>query len=993
MAGHSFSRNGSLWRRWDLHLHAPGTKLSNGYGDPDEVTMKAYVKNLENSDVQAFGITDYFSFDGYLSVMRTYQQEYPEGKKLLVPNIEFRLLETVSSDGRNVHTHVLIDPTAATERKLATFLNDLVTHMTRDGARLRCSELETEGEFRQATVALNDLLAALSKVFPDRTSYVIVTAASNDGLRGVDGKSPRSLSISDELDKASDAFFGSSKNTDYFLGQSRYEGEAVSDPKPVFSGTDAHSFDDLSRLSGDEAGYEATWVKADLTFRGLRQTLFEPKGRVHLGEQPTVLQRQDQDATRFIAELRIDHAANYLGSNGSWFKDVVIPFNPELTAIIGNKGSGKSAVADILGLLGESRQFEHFSFLTDKTQNRKFRQKGYAENFVGTLTWASGAKPEKRLDQDVDLRKPEVVKYLPQNYFESLTNEIEVKAFREEIEEVVFSHVEESDRMGKSSFSQLEELKTSQSKGDISALKVQLRELNIEIVELEDQANPATKAALSEQLKQKTEEYRVLEASKPSEVTKPEGESEEQKAISDKIGKVRGNQSDLEKRGKEAVERLSSLKSDLVSLGGIKESVTGIGARIKGTKEELRSDCARFGLDIDAIITHEIDTATIDKKILDISAGIKALDADNKVTLTESTDLSSLISVPDLRRAHQYLSANLKELQETLSAPQRRYQRYVQAISDLTAKMSAVLGEDDNPKPGTIKDIESRIRYIEKELSAKLEEKYAARGAIARSIFEEKKKVREFYEALKSSVEERLKTVRSDAFEVTIDASFVSSNEFPEQFFDLVNQSSSGPFRGTAQGTAALELRMSDTDWNDVDSVLGFAKGIIEAIQGEDVGKQVKDVKRFYDLLFSFEYFEARYELRLGGKNLNQLSPGEKGLLLLVFYLHLDKEKTPLIIDQPEDNLDNDSIFSVLANCIRQAKKNRQVILVTHNPNLAVGADAEQVLYVSLDKASGYKFSYESGSIENPRINDVIVKILEGSKPAFVQRRLKYQIK
>ena len=131
----------------------------------------------------------------------------------------------------------------------------------------------------------------------------------------------------------------------------------------------------------------------------------------------------------------------------------------------------------------------------------------------------------------------------------------------------------------------------------------------------------------------------------------------------------------------------------------------------------------------------------------------------------------------------------------------------------------------------------------------------------------------------------------------------------------------------------------------------------------------------------------------MGGKNLNQLSPGEKGLLLLVFYLHLDKEKTPLIIDQPEDNLDNDSIFSVLATCIRQAKKARQVILVTHNPNLAVGADAEQILYVSLDKAAGYKFAYDSGSIENPRVNDIIVKILEGSKPAFVQRRLKYQIK
>lgn len=986
------SPQGSVWRRWDLHLHAPGTKLSNGFGEMDEVTLKAYVDQLQASDVQAFGITDYFSFDSYLAVKKAYEATYPDGNKLFIPNIEFRLTETISKDARHVHTHVLIDPTAATDAKLRTLLSDLLTHITRNGGQVRCGELSSKSDFEQATVSVTELRKALKGVFPDSTAYMVVTAANNDGLKGVDTKSPRSISISDELDKVSDAFFGSSKNTEYFLKKDRYEDKSPSEKKPVFSGSDAHSFEDLARLSGDEAGYEATWIKADLTFRGLRQALFEPKGRVHIGERPTVLQRQDQDATRFVAELRIDHVAGYSGGNGSWFKNVVIPFNPELTAIIGNKGSGKSAVADILGLLGDSRQSEHFSFLSNRTQNRKFRQRGYAENFVGALNWASGAKSDKRLDQDVDLQKPEAVKYLPQNYFESLTNEIEVKAFREEIEEVVFSHVEESDRMGKSTFSELEELKTAQSKSDISALKVRLRELNIEIVELEDQANPVTKAALNEQLKRKQEEYRVLEASKPSEVAKPEGETEEQKAIADQIGKVRQDQSDLESRGKAAVERLSSLKSDLLGLGRIKESVTTLDGQIKTTKEELRTGCARFDLNIDAIITHSIDTTTIDVKIAEASATIKSLEADSDVAVTDATELSSLVSVPDLRRAHQFLSEKLKGLQETLSAPQRRYQRYVQAMSDLATKMTAVMGEDENPKPGTIKDIEQRIRYIENDLTEKLEGKYADRDQIARSIFGAKKKVHAFYEALKSSVEQRLATVRSDEFEVTIDASFVPLHEFPDQFFDLVNQASTGPFRGTAQGRAALESLLTETDWNDVESVLAFVKGIIDALRADDISKQVKEIKRLYDLLLSFEFFDARYELRLGGKNLNQLSPGEKGLLLLVFYLHLDKEKTPLIIDQPEDNLDNDSIFSVLATCIRQAKKSRQVILVTHNPNLAVGADAEQILYVSLDKAADYKFSYESGSIENPRINDTIVKILEGSKPAFVQRRLKYQI-
>lgn len=997
MAKHS--KKGSMWRRWDLHLHAPGTKLADGYGDGDAANLKTYVDRLEASDVEAFGITDYFSFDGYRAVKAAYGEAYPSGEKLFIPNIEFRLTETISGDGRNVHTHVLIDPEFATDDKLDTLLSDLFTHITRDGGdEVRCKDLATEADFMQATVGIKQLKAALAKVFPDEAAYIIVTAANNDGLRGVDTKSPRSLSISDELDKASHAFFGSSKNTGHFLSEGRYEGGAKARKKPVYSGSDAHSFDDLERLSGDEQGYEGTWIKADLTFRGLRQTLFEPRGRVHIGERPTVLERLDRDATRFITELRVDQVSGYDAANGSWFRDVSIPLNPELTAIIGNKGSGKSAIADILGLLGESRQHRHFSFLTDDSKNRKFRRKGFAENFEARMTWASGEEVTKRLDADVDELKPEKVKYLPQNYFESLTNEIEVKAFRREVEEVVFSHVDDSDRMGRSSFSELEDLKTSQSRTDISALKSQLRQLNIEIVDLEDQADPSTKARLQEDLEQRKKEYEVLEKSKPKSVEKPEKETVEQRAITDQIEETRKALESITARGKEAVDKLSALKSDLVDLGSLKESLASLSAKVVGEKEVLRPVCKRLGLDIDAIVTLKIDTSSVDAKIDKAQKEVKSFQAEYSDEVNDDTKLDELKSLPALRRAHQFLKDRLEKLQETLSAPQKRYQRYVQALSEVTVKMSELMGEDDNPKPGTIKYIEARIRYIEDDLSAKLEAHYEARDELSRSIFEAKKKVREFYEGLKASVENKLELVRKNeheevVFDVTIDASFVPTHEFSDEFFDLLNQTAVGPFRGKEPGRSELDTRMSEVDWNNVDSVLAFAKGIVTAIKEDDIKKQVKDIKRLYDLMFSFEYFSARYELRLSGKNLNQLSPGEKGLLLLVFYLHLDMEKTPLIIDQPEDNLDNDSIFSVLAHCIRQAKKTRQVILVTHNPNLAVGADAEQIIYVSLDKADNYKFANKSGSIEYPKINDLIVKILEGSRPAFVQRRLAYQIK
>ncbi len=402
-------KHGSVWRRWDLHVHAPGTKLSNGFGDPSDDNLEMYVRNLEESDVQVFGITDYFSADTFFEVKMAYRKVYPNGRKLFIPIIELRLAEIISNDG-HVHIHVLIDPDAATEENLRILLSGLKTHITRDGASVRCSELKSS-DYRQATVALANLREVLKEVFPNRNSYMIVTAANNDGLMGVDTNSERSVSISDEIDKASDAFFGSSRNTEHFLKTDRYEDHTPSQPKPVFAGSDAHSFNDLARLSGDEAGYEATWIKADLTFRGLRQTLFEPKGRAHIGERPTVLLRQEQDATRFMTELRIDLVAGYSGNNGSWFKNVVLPFSPELTVIIGNKGSGKSAVADILGLLGESRQSEHFSFLINTPRKPRFRQKGYAENFFGSLSWASDRMETKSLDREIDIQKPEIIKY------------------------------------------------------------------------------------------------------------------------------------------------------------------------------------------------------------------------------------------------------------------------------------------------------------------------------------------------------------------------------------------------------------------------------------------------------------------------------------------------------------------------------------------------------------------------------------------------------
>jgi ABC-type cobalamin/Fe3+-siderophores transport system ATPase subunit len=149
-------------------------------------------------------------------------------------------------------------------------------------------------------------------------------------------------------------------------------------------------------------------------------------------------------------------------------------------------------------------------------------------------------------------------------------------------------------------------------------------------------------------------------------------------------------------------------------------------------------------------------------------------------------------------------------------------------------------------------------------------------------------------------------------------------------------------------------------------------------------------VTDLYDFLWSFGYLIPEYSLKLDGKDLTQLSPGERGALLLVFYLLVDKSDKPIIVDQPEENLDNQTVYHLLIPVIRAVKKRRQIIMVTHNPNIAVVCDAEQVIHASIDRAQGNRITYTSGSIEDAVINKHVLDVLEGTRPAFDNRGGKY---
>ena len=143
-----------------------------------------------------------------------------------------------------------------------------------------------------------------------------------------------------------------------------------------------------------------------------------------------------------------------------------------------------------------------------------------------------------------------------------------------------------------------------------------------------------------------------------------------------------------------------------------------------------------------------------------------------------------------------------------------------------------------------------------------------------------------------------------------------------------------------------------------------------------------------YDLLFGLSYLEPHHSLRYRDTELDHLSPGEKGTILLMFYLLVDPNRSPLLLDQPDENLDNQTVKDLLVPAIKEAAARRQLLVVTHNPNVAVVADADQLIVAD---RNGYRFEYTTGAIEDSPINRDVVDVLEGTWPAFRNRHDKYQ--
>ena len=205
-----------------------------------------------------------------------------------------------------------------------------------------------------------------------------------------------------------------------------------------------------------------------------------------------------------------------------------------------------------------------------------------------------------------------------------------------------------------------------------------------------------------------------------------------------------------------------------------------------------------------------------------------------------------------------------------------------------------------------------------------------------------------------------------------------------------------------------------DNEYSENDYVMGTICDIVDKIvKGEIKLLKNRSIENVVREILS-NWYIITYDVTMENDNINQMSPGKKALVLLKMLISMADSNCPILIDQPEDDLDNRSIFDELIPFIRDKKIHRQIIIVTHNANVVLGGDSEEVIIANQSGNNSpnehFRFEYRTGSIENDRpvfdddgimragilnskgIQQHICDILEGGERAFELRKNKYNI-
>lgn len=443
------------------------------------------------------------------------------------------------------------------------------------------------------------------------------------------------------------------------------------------------------------------------------------------------------------------------------------------------------------------------------------------------------------------------------------------------------------------------------------------------------------------------------------------------------------------------------LRDTNVKIQKLKKITDGIIAfedKLATFTDEQNDNAKELSIDLSKIVTLKISKTVLQAKEEELTGQKKELDAKLEQGNPKSKD--------SLYNKKAKLDGELKAITDTLGADQKHYESYLRDKKEYESKQQAINGKKGDTSLETIISLEVEIDYVKTTLKDDLQKLYKKRSEISKKLFETLQQKIEFYEEiympLVKFIEGEKETQQKSGSVLDFTAGVLfGKQKFTDDFFTFVNQARDGSFQKTTEGQKMLNNIIEKYDFSKIIDVSKFLDDVLDHLKNDktsNVGKTKhvreqlkKNSTEFYDFLFGLEYLDVKYKILFNGRDLNanEFSPGEKGALLLIFYLLIDKENIPLVIDQPEENLDNQSVYTLLVPYIKKAKTRRQIIAVTHNPNLAVVCDAEQIICTSMNKTNN-EIRYESGSIENIQINKRIVDILEGTLPAFTVRDKKY---
>ncbi|MDE0878959.1 MAG: hypothetical protein OSB00_09920, partial [Sphingomonas bacterium] len=458
---------GSEWHRWEPHIHAPGTILNNQFGAADP--WNSYLTTLEGlaPKIEAIAVTDYYVTDTYEEFIKHKAAGRLPGVSLLFPNIELRLDVAAKTGFVNVHLlvspedpehllevkrilkrlqfHAFSDRFDCTREELIKLGKRADPTITDDGAALRHGATQFKVNFDQLRKVIDESEWAKNNIL------VAVAGSAGDGTSGV--RQAADATVRQEVEKLAHIIFSSSPaQREFWIGQrgvsieelrARYDG-----CKPCLHGSDSHD----QKSVGQPVDNRYSWIKGALEFDALRQACIDPEGRAYVGEQPP----RSAMPSQVISHVRIEDA--------DWATTPDIPLNPGLVAIIGARGSGKTALADVIAAGCDA--ITPAGWDADENISPSFLAR--ARKLIGdattTLTWGGGATVTRALDgRDANghMSFPRA-RYLSQQFVEELCSAKGVSdGLVDEIERVIFESHSQDDRDWALDFAELRDQQTA----------------------------------------------------------------------------------------------------------------------------------------------------------------------------------------------------------------------------------------------------------------------------------------------------------------------------------------------------------------------------------------------------------------------------------------------------------------------------------------------------------------------------------------------------